>query len=431
MVLALSLIFVSVALTSCSGYTSNAQSTNGGGTGGGTGNGVLTPSPASLSFGNVAVGSTSTLSLSVSNTGTDTVNISAASISGGGFTVISGSGSATLAAGQTDTVQVQFAPTSITPATATLNVTSDASNPSLSIALSGTGLQAQISANPTSVSFGGIAIGYTDSIPIILKNTGNQTLTFSQVSVSGTSAGFNQTGLSTSTTIAAGASTTFNATFDPSATGAASGSITLATNGSPSPLVINLSGTGQATSLLLGASPTTLAFGNVLDQSSTQLTTSLKNNGNANVTISGVTVTGAGFTASGIVNGTVLTPGQSVTLTVTFAPTSGGAVSGANVSIASNATNSPAVVSLSGTGIHSVVLSWNASPTGGVTYNVFRGTSSGGEGTTPINTSPVNLLTYTDTSVTPGGNYYYTVEAVNSAGSSAPSNEAPASVPNP
>jgi hypothetical protein len=120
-----------------------------------------------------------------------------------------------------------------------------------------------------------------------------------------------------------------------------------------------------------------------------------------------------------------------VTLTVTFAPTSGGAVSGANVSIASNATNSPAVVSLSGTGIHSVVLSWNASPTGGVTYNVFRGTSSGGEGTTPINTSPVNLLTYTDTSVTPGGNYYYTVEAVNSAGSSAPSNEAPASVPNP
>ncbi|HKQ85759.1 MAG TPA: choice-of-anchor D domain-containing protein [Candidatus Acidoferrales bacterium] len=426
--LAFLVVVVAIGLSSCSGYTSNAQSTNGGGTGGAS-TGVLTPSPASLGFGNVGVGSTATLTLSVSNTGTDTVNISSASISGGVFTVISGSGSATLAAGQTDTVQVQFAPTSITPATGTLTVTSDASNPSLAIALSGTGLQAQISANPASVNFGGIAIGYTDSIPIILKNTGNQTLTFSQVSVSGS--GFGQTGLSTSTTIAAGATTTFNATFDPSAAGTANGSITLATNGSPSPLVISLSGAGQATSLLLGTSPTTLAFGNVLNQSSSQKTVSVTNGGNANVTISGVTVTGAGFTASGVVNGTVLTPGQSVTLTVTFAPTSGGAVGGANVSIASNATNSPAVVSLSGTGMHSVVLTWNASPTGGVTYNVFRGASPGSEGTTPINTSPVNLLTFTDTNVTPGGNYYYTVEAVNSAGSSAPSNEAPAAIPNP
>ena len=192
-----------------------------------------------------------------------------------------------------------------------------------------------------------------------------------------------------------------------------------------------MTGTGQAQSLLLGASPTTLPFGNVLDQSSSQLTTSVTNSGNANVTISGVTVTGAGFSASGIANGTVLTPGQSVPLTVTFAPTSGGAVSGASVSIASNATNSPATVSLTGTGIHSVVLTWSASPTGGVTYNVFRGTSAGGEGTTPINTSPITLLTFTDTNVTPGTTYYYTIEAVDSAGSSAPSNEATAAIPNP
>lgn len=422
------LIFIAAAISGCAGYTSNATSTNGAGTGG-TGAGVLTPSPSNLSFGNVAVGSTATLNLTVSNTGTSAVNISGASISGGVFTVISGSGSASLGAGQSATVQVQFAPTSITPATGTLTVASDASNSTLAIALSGTGLQAQVSANTTAVNFGGIATGNTDSIPIVLKNTGNQTLTFSQVSVSGS--GFGQTGLSTSTTIAAGASTTFNATFDPSAIGAATGSITLATNGTPSPLVINLSGTGQTTNLSLSASPTSLSFGNVLDQSSTQLTTSVTNNGNANVTISGVTVTGAGFSANGIVNGTVLTPGQSATLTVTFAPTSGGAVSGAGVTIASNATNSPAVIGLSGTGAHSVVLSWAASPTLGVTYNVFRGTAPGSEGTTPINTSPVTLLTYTDAGVAPGGSYYYTVEAVNSAGSSAPSNEAPASIPTP
>jgi len=81
--------------------------------------------------------------------------------------------------------------------------------------------------------------------------------------------------------------------------------------------------------------------------------------------------------------------------------------------------------------MHSVVLSWGASSTSGVTYNVFRGTSSGGEGTTPINSSPVTQLTYTDTNVTPGSDYYYTVEAVDSGGSSAPSNEAVADIPNP
>ncbi|HKV47562.1 MAG TPA: choice-of-anchor D domain-containing protein [Candidatus Acidoferrales bacterium] len=287
---------------------------------------------------------------------------------------------------------------------------------------------AQISANPSSVTFGTVAEGTTNSQPITLTNSGANTLTFSQISVTG--AGFGQTGLSTSTTIAPGGRMTFNATFAPTSASTVSGSITLTTSGTPSPLTISLSGTGQATSLLLSASPTSLAFGNVMDQSSKQLTTTVKNAGNSNVTISGVSVTGAGLSASGVINGTVLMPGQSVLLTVSFAPISGGAVSG-SVSVTSNATNSPANVALSGTGMHSVVLTWDASPTSGVTYNVFRGTASGVEGTTPINTSPLSALTFTDASVTPGTGYYYTVEAVDSGGSSGPSNEAAAKIPSP
>jgi fibronectin type 3 domain-containing protein len=77
------------------------------------------------------------------------------------------------------------------------------------------------------------------------------------------------------------------------------------------------------------------------------------------------------------------------------------------------------------------VLIWAASPTSGVTYNVLRGTSSGGEGTTPINPSPITALTYTDTNVTPGTDYYYTIEVVDSGGISQPSNEVVADVPNP
>ena len=75
-----------------------------------------------------------------------------------------------------------------------------------------------------------------------------------------------------------------------------------------------------------------------------------------------------------------------------------------------------------------VSLSWSASSNnGGSTitgYNVYRGTTSGGEGTTPIATVSGSTLTFTDTGLTNGQTYYYTVTAVNSIGESPQSNEA-------
>ena len=326
--------------------TVTLSATNGAGTGNATltvtiANGAqaqLSIIPSSVAFGNVNVGSNSSKTVTLTNAGGATLNITAATISGAGYTMTLQPTS--INAGANTTFNVTFAPTASCSTPGSISITSNAPGSPATIALSGTGLQAQILATPSSVAFGSVTIGNSNSQPITLKNNGNTTLTFSQISVTG--GGFGQTGLSTSTTIAAVGSASFNATFDPSSSGAVSGSITLTTNGTPSPLVISLSGTGQASTLLLGANPTSLAFGNMLDQSSSQMTTSVTNNGNANVTISRVTVAGAGFSASGIVNGTVLTPGQSATLTVMFAPTSGGPVSG-RASIASNATNSPAV----------------------------------------------------------------------------------------
>jgi fibronectin type 3 domain-containing protein len=72
-----------------------------------------------------------------------------------------------------------------------------------------------------------------------------------------------------------------------------------------------------------------------------------------------------------------------------------------------------------------ISLSWTApaNPGSGVSnYLVYRGTTAGGEGTTPIAT--VTQTTYLDTSVTPGTPYYYIVKASNAFGSSSASNEA-------
>jgi fibronectin type 3 domain-containing protein/sarcosine oxidase gamma subunit len=69
-----------------------------------------------------------------------------------------------------------------------------------------------------------------------------------------------------------------------------------------------------------------------------------------------------------------------------------------------------------------VALSWSASD-GATTYNLYRGTSSGGEGTSPIVTG-ISTTSYTNTGLTNGTDYYYKVAAVNSYGTSGYSNEA-------
>ncbi len=85
----------------------------------------------------------------------------------------------------------------------------------------------------------------------------------------------------------------------------------------------------------------------------------------------------------------------------------------------------PQTPSASGAADH-VTLSWTAPSNPGVaaglTYEIFRGTASGGEDAQPIATG-VTGTGYTDTAVTAGSTYYYTVVAQNSVGSSVPSTE--------
>jgi len=66
-------------------------------------------------------------------------------------------------------------------------------------------------------------------------------------------------------------------------------------------------------------------------------------------------------------------------------------------------------------------LTWTAS-SGATSYNIYRGTTAGGESATAIATG-ITGTSYTNTGLTNGSVYYYEVKAVNSAGSSGYSNE--------
>jgi hypothetical protein len=264
-----------------------------------------------------------------------------------------------------------------------------------------------------------------------LSNAGVVPVTITQALVTGT--GMSMTGMTAPFTIAAGKTASFNVVFDPATSGVIAGSVTLVSNATDSPLSLALSGTGATSTQLLSVSPATLAFGNVTDGSSGQLSATLTNTGTSSVTISSVSASGTGFTMTSSTSSVTLTPGQSVTVTAQFAPVAAGSDTGA-ITVASSATNSPGSVALSGTGVaavkHSVSLSWTPSTSTVAGYNVYR-TTPGGQYAI-VNTSLITGNTFTDTTVAAGLTYNYVATAQNSAGvNSADSNVASATVPTP
>lgn len=88
--------------------------------------------------------------------------------------------------------------------------------------------------------------------------------------------------------------------------------------------------------------------------------------------------------------------------------------------------NLPGAVRIIATG-HTVDLGWNASPSSGVTYSVYRSNAHGGPYSRIV--SAISSLSYTDQNVRRGTSYYYVVTAVSGSKESGYSNESAVSVP--
>jgi Abnormal spindle-like microcephaly-assoc'd, ASPM-SPD-2-Hydin len=214
--------------------------------------------------------------------------------------------------------------------------------------------------------------------------------------------------------------------------------VTAVTTAQAAVLTVSAAGISETSTLQLNAATTVLsvnatsiAFGDVtVGQSATQ---TLKGTatGTLPVTISAVSVTGSGFTGSGISTPTTLQPGQEATLNLQFAPAAAGAATG-SVVITSNG-GSP-TIPLTGTGeaviAYEVQLTWNAavSPTDPVvSYNVYRAPSGSTLYTLLNSTADTS---YTDATVQDGQTYLYIIESVDAEGNaSVPSNSYTAQIP--
>src|SRR6202034_208879 len=224
-------------------------------------------------------------------------------------------------------------------------VTSDASNSSLSVSLSGTGMQPALTISPASLNFSNVVVGQISTQTVTLTNSGNAGLTMNLATISG--GGFGMSGLSLPSTIAAGANLQFNVTFTPTSTSGSTGSVVFTDNATGSPQTLALTGSAVTSGSSLGSNPGSFNFNSVAIGQSSQQSFTLTNSGNATVRIGTVTATGTGFSASGLSAGQQIAAGASATVTGTFAPTTAGAVSGSIV-ITSNATNPTLTITLSG-----------------------------------------------------------------------------------
>jgi len=378
--------------------------------------GALTTNPTSLNFGSVQVGNKQTLPETLTNSGGSSVTVTQATPTGTGFTVSGLNLPLILTAGQGQPFTVTFTPTSAGNSNGNLAIISNASNSTLNLALSGNGLAAgALSPSPSSLSFGNVQVGNNQQLSETLTNTGGVNVTISQAPVSGT--GFSISGLTPPVVLTPAQHYTFTVTFTPPSSGNDNGSVSIVSDASNSNLAIPLAGTGTTAPLgQLAVSPTTMDFGNVAVGTNSQQTGTLSASGES-VTVSSGPVTGAAFVLSGLSFPVVIPAGQHVQFTVTFTPAGTGLASG-NISFASNASNSPTVESLTGTGTpppqYSVNLSWTASNSQNIIgYNIYRGAKAGGP-YSKINSVLDASTIYSDTTVVDGSTYYYVTTAINS-----------------
>ena len=322
---------------------------------------ALTATPSALAFGLRtinAAGPTQTVVLA--NTGNVAVAFTRIALTGSStFAIASSDCGATLAVGASCSVPVRFAPTADGAVTSTLGVTSNA--PAVQVAITGSGTTQPVGIPVLSetgpIAFADTQVGASAAVhTTTLNNAGSGAVRISTLSLGGAQPGDFVIGgtCAANGTVSAGASCTITTALRPTAAGARSASLLLATDAGAQ-FTLPLSGNGVAVAVStpsLGLNPQSFDFGAVtIGATAPTRRFTLTNSGSAALTLASAAFSGP-FAAVADSTGCAafpftLQPGATCDLVVRYTPVNAGGNSG-NVVIQSNVAGSSWTIALNG-----------------------------------------------------------------------------------
>jgi hypothetical protein len=213
-----------------------------------------------------------------------------------------------------------------------------------------------------SVSFGSVQVGNGVNKILTVRNTGTGPLTLTPLTNEDLPAGFSIVTNFASTTLAAGASATITLRYAPTSAGPTSGVLTLVSDDADEgSFAINLTGTATPApapeiNVLNGTvavqSGGAISFGNVQVTKFLNKTITIKNTGNATLTLVKPTAADmpAGFSIVTNFPVTSLAAGLSTTITIRYTPTAEGAASGVLNLLSNDGDEGTFAINLTGTG---------------------------------------------------------------------------------
>ena len=316
-------------------------------------NATLAASPASLTFAQVELGSTSPpLTLTITNTGgVDAANVGfqitgedAASFATGNNPCTPG-----LKAGASCAVQVTFKPSTAGGSAASLVITSSTRGVKpVTVPLNGSAnAPSGLNVAPPNLTFAPTLVGATSAAQTVTVSNASS-VAASQLSIAA-SAGFALTQNTCASSLASKSTCTVGVEFAPTATGPATGTVTVASATISTSATVILSGTG-AVAAGIAVTPANIAFPITgAGQTSNPITATVTNTGTADPLTGLALAVPAGFQLVSNTCTDTLGPGLSCTAGVEFAPAAAGAQSG-NLTVTSATVASGVAVPLTGMG---------------------------------------------------------------------------------
>jgi hypothetical protein len=290
----------------------------------------LSVSPASTAntynadFGQVAVGQHLDAALELSNDGSAPLTVVAVGAPTDAEFSLTLPLATTVQAGSQVAVPVSFKPFSAGQKMASVTIQTDSTTtPTLTINLTGTGVNLKLLVTPKIVDFGTVVVHSQKSLQVTLTNQSTLDLTVTPQPMQGNNAALFTTDTNNVFSLAANGSQTITVTYSPlvPSNGAEdTASFVLASNAGDN-VTVYLQGIAAQSGLTI--SPNPLDFNFVPTGGSLQKTLKILNTGNRIITISGASITNPGTPQaafSAVPASGMLSPGQELDLAVTFQP---------------------------------------------------------------------------------------------------------------